>query len=146
MSWCPWSCWQRCHQYHTVWMGGSSPAPHSELVKRAQHSTAQPSVVAEQQCCSTAHCSAAQHTTPQHEQCTSCLPCPAACKRILSKQTHRIAAYLFIPLCDIHETLIVVVLVGALGGVNRQQLVVGSQPVPLSIAVSKDTRLQQLVI
>ena len=55
-------------------------------------------------------------------------------------------AYLLIPLCDIHSPLIVVVLVGALGGIDRQQLVVGSQPVPLSIRVGKDTRLQQLVI
>ena len=54
--------------------------------------------------------------------------------------------YLLIPLCDVHGAFVVVVLVGALGGVDRQQLVVGSQSVPLSITVREHTRLQQLVI
>ncbi len=61
-------------------------------------------------------------------------------------QEEDVLPYLLIPLCDVHGALIVVVLVGALGGVDRQQLVVGSQPVPLSITVCEHTRLQQLVI
>ena len=62
------------------------------------------------------------------------------------KQEKDVLSYLLIPLCDVHGALVVVVLVGALGGVDRQQLVVGSQPVPLGITVCEHTRLQQLVI
>ena len=48
-------------------------------------------------------------------------------------------AYLFIPLCHIHGALIVVVLVGALVGIDREQLVVGPQSVPLCVTVGKNT-------
>lgn len=55
-------------------------------------------------------------------------------------------AYLLIPLGEVHSALIVIVLVRALGGVYREQLIVGPQPVPLSITVGKDAGLQQLVV
>lgn len=58
----------------------------------------------------------------------------------------QVATHLLIPLGEVHCALIVVVLVGALGGVYREQLVVGPQPVPLCITVGKDAGLQQLVI
>ncbi len=54
-------------------------------------------------------------------------------------QEEDVLPYLLIPLCDVHGALIVVVLVGALGSVDRQQLVVGSQPVPLGVTVCKHT-------
>ena len=58
----------------------------------------------------------------------------------------QMTTYLLIPLGEVHSALIVVVLVGALGGVHREQLVVGPQPVPLCITVGEDAGLQQLVI
>ena len=47
---------------------------------------------------------------------------------------------------DVHEAVVVVVVVRALGGVDRQQQVVAPQAVPLGVLVGEDAGLQQLVI
>jgi hypothetical protein len=54
--------------------------------------------------------------------------------------------YLLIPVNEIHETLMVIVVVSTLGSISWELQVVWSQTVPLSIRIGKDPSLEQLVI
>jgi hypothetical protein len=56
------------------------------------------------------------------------------------------ASYLLIPVDKIHETLMVVVVMRALGCISGQQKVVRPQAVALCVSVREDARLQELVI
>jgi hypothetical protein len=47
---------------------------------------------------------------------------------------------------EVHVSIMVIVVEGALGLVDGQHLVVDAQPVALSVSVAEHTRLQQLVI
>ena len=53
---------------------------------------------------------------------------------------------LLIAVHEVHEAVVVVVVVRALGRVNGQQQVVGPQAVALCVCVAEDARLQQLVV
>jgi hypothetical protein len=55
-------------------------------------------------------------------------------------------AHLFVPDHEVHEAVVVVVVVGRLGGVGGQHEVVGTQPVALRISVGEDARLQEFVV
>ena len=46
----------------------------------------------------------------------------------------------------VHEAVVVVVVVRALGRVDGQQQVVGAQAVALRVSIAEDARLQQLVV
>ncbi len=54
--------------------------------------------------------------------------------------------HLLIAVHEIHEAVMVVVVVRALGCIDGQQQVVGAQAVALCVSVAEDTCLQQLVI
>ena len=56
------------------------------------------------------------------------------------------AAHLLIAVHEVHEAVVVVVVVRALGRVDGQQQVVGAQAVALRVRVAEDARLQQLVV
>jgi len=58
----------------------------------------------------------------------------------------QLEAHLLIAVGEVHEAVVVVVVVWALGPVGGQQQVVGPQAVPLRVCVGKDPRLQQLVV
>ena len=47
---------------------------------------------------------------------------------------------------EVHDAVMVVVVVDILGGIHRQHEVVGSQPIPLCVSVTENTRLQHLII
>jgi len=47
---------------------------------------------------------------------------------------------------EIHSTLMMVIMVGTFWGIDRQQKIIGSQPMPLGIPVRKDTALQHLIV
>lgn len=55
-------------------------------------------------------------------------------------------AHLLIAVDKVHEALMVVVVVGALGCIGGQQQVIGPQAVALCVGVGEDASLQQLVI
>ena len=55
-------------------------------------------------------------------------------------------AHLLIPGHEVHEALVVVVVVSRLRSVGGQQQVVGAQPVALCVCVGEDAGLQQLVV
>lgn len=55
-------------------------------------------------------------------------------------------ADLLIAVGEVHEAIVVVVVVGALGRVGGQEQVVGAQAVALRVCIREDARLQQLVI
>lgn len=55
-------------------------------------------------------------------------------------------AHLLCAAHEIHEAIVVVVVVRALGGVDWQHEVVASQPVALRVLVGKDAGLQHLVV
>ena len=54
--------------------------------------------------------------------------------------------HLLIPVHEVHEPVVVVVVVGALWRIGGDHEVVGPQPVPLCVGVAEDAGLQQLVI
>ncbi len=54
--------------------------------------------------------------------------------------------HLLISVHEVHDSIVVVVVVHILGCIHRQHQVVGSQPIPLGISVAEDTCLQHLVI
>lgn len=53
---------------------------------------------------------------------------------------------LAVPVHEVHEAIMVVVVMSTLGGVHRQLEVVGAQPVTLCVSIAEYTRLQQLVV
>lgn len=56
------------------------------------------------------------------------------------------SAHLLIAVHEVHEAVVVVVVVRALGRVDGQQQVVGAQAVALRVRIAEDARLQQLVV
>lgn len=55
-------------------------------------------------------------------------------------------AHLLISVHEVHNTIMMVVVVHVLGCIHRQHQVVGSQPIPLCVSITEDTCLQHLVI
>lgn len=55
-------------------------------------------------------------------------------------------AYLFIPMHEVHEAIMVVIMMGALGGIGRQHQVVGAEAMPLGVAIGESPALEHLVI
>ena len=55
-------------------------------------------------------------------------------------------AHLLVSVHEVHDTVVVVVVVHILGCIHWQHQVVGSQPIPLCVSVTEDTSLQHLVI
>eukprot|EP00878_Enallax_costatus_P034717 GHUV01038535.1.p1 GENE.GHUV01038535.1~~GHUV01038535.1.p1 ORF type:complete len:177 (+),score=26.65 GHUV01038535.1:208-738(+) len=53
---------------------------------------------------------------------------------------------LLVPVHEVHEAIVVVVVMRTLGGVDRQLQVVGAQSVALCVSITEDTRLEQLVV
>ena len=67
---------------------------------------------------------------------------PQICEKIeLDTQSH-----LLISVHEVHNTIMVVVVVHVLGCIHRQHQVVGSQPIPLCVSVTENTCLQHLVV
>ena len=58
----------------------------------------------------------------------------------------RANTHLLVAVHEVHETIVVVIVVGALWSVPGQHEVVGAQPVALCVRIAEDARLQQLVI
>ena len=54
--------------------------------------------------------------------------------------------HLLVSVHEVHDAVMVVVVVHILGCIHGQHEVVGSQPIPLCVSVTEDTRLQHLVI
>ncbi len=54
--------------------------------------------------------------------------------------------HLLISVHEVHDSIVVVVVVHVLGCIHWQHQVVGPQPIPLSVGVTEDTCLQHLVI
>jgi hypothetical protein len=54
--------------------------------------------------------------------------------------------HLLVTMHEVHEPLMVVVVVLALWGIHGQQQVVGAQAMTLSVCIGEDASLQQLVI
>ena len=61
-------------------------------------------------------------------------------------QQHSTHAHLLIPVHEVHEPVVVVVVVGALGRIGGDHQIVGPQPVPLRVCIAEDAGLQQLVV
>ena len=61
--------------------------------------------------------------------------------KVSVKSTH-----LLVAVREVHEALVVVVVVRTLGRVGGQQQVVGAQPMALRVRVREDARLQKLVV
>nr|GMD04595.1 Uncharacterised protein [Ipomoea batatas]GMD10932.1 Uncharacterised protein [Ipomoea batatas] len=53
---------------------------------------------------------------------------------------------LFIPVDKVHVTIIAIVVMSALGGINRKQHIVGAKAVAVSVGVGKDSSLEHLII
>ena len=54
--------------------------------------------------------------------------------------------HLLVSVHEVHDAIMVVVVVHVLGCIHGQHQVVGAQPIPLCVSVTEDTRLQHLVI
>lgn len=70
---------------------------------------------------------------------------PRRHKKIDLGDLHR-DAHLLIAMGEVHEAVVVVVVVGALGRIGGQEQIVGAQAVALRVRVREDARLQQLVV
>nr|GMD65242.1 Uncharacterised protein [Ipomoea batatas] len=53
---------------------------------------------------------------------------------------------LFIPVDKVHVTIIAIVVMSALGGINRKQHIVGAKAVAVSVGVGKHSSLEHLII
>ena len=67
-------------------------------------------------------------------------------KEISIETSGKARSHLLIAVGEVHEAIVVVVVVGALGRIGGQQQVVGAKAVALGVRVREDARLQQLVI
>lgn len=83
------------------------------------------------------------HNGPMHSACIEKLQGQVCDSRV---QGLCGCAHLLIAVREVHEAVVVVVVVGPLGGIGGQQQVVGAQAVALRVRVRKDARLQQLVV
>lgn len=54
--------------------------------------------------------------------------------------------YLFIPVHEVHETIIVIVVMGTFRRISRKLQVVWPKAVPLGIRVREDPSLEELII
>ena len=80
---------------------------------------------------------------------TTCRCCKAqasstllsAAALVQQNRLNGLKAYLLISVHEVHNTIVVVVVVHILGCVDWQHEVVGAEPVPLSVCVTEDTRL-----
>ena len=70
----------------------------------------------------------------------------AALRRCIWMSESKGLTHLLVAVGEVHEALVVVVVVCALGRVGGQQQVVGPQPVALRVRVRENPRLQQLVV
>ena len=92
------------------------------------------------------HSATSMHNTLYIERQEGDLSLPAVFHKGKPKQHAHAGARLLVAMHEIHEAVVVVVVVRALGRVGRQHQVVGPQAVALRVRVREDARLQQLVV
>lgn len=65
---------------------------------------------------------------------------------ILGRRESEIVKYLLIPVHEIHQSLMVIVVMSRLGSINWELQIVWAKSVPLSISIWEDSSLEQLII
>lgn len=76
----------------------------------------------------------------------ACQQCSTAGHIGVANANAHAGARLLVTVHEVHEAVVVVVVVRALGRVGRQHQVVGPQAMALRVRVREDARLQQLVV
>ena len=71
---------------------------------------------------------------------------PSTCEPTHDTEPNPSMTHLLISVHEVHDSIMVVVVVHVLGCIHRQHEVVGPQPIPLGVSVTEDTCLQHLVI